>query len=243
MVAPLVAAAGIGALGSVLGGIAGGKGAKKAAKISRQAQQESIAAARENRDYQYGLNEGAIGRGSAADERIAALLRLGTGADANGAADAAFNAWRDSTGYQTVRDEALSATNQRSFAGGVGQSGAAARRLQETAGNLANGTFRTYMGDLGDVSGRGGNARALVAGVGGNATNQIIGATQVGAAGETAAVNAGTQNIQQLIQNLANSGAYAYGSSYGARAGMIPGGYNSGGPITTNTGWWSRNGY
>lgn len=222
MVAPLIAAAGIGAASSLIGSITGGKGAKKQAKIAQQAQRESIAAAERNRDYQYNLNAPTISRGGAADDRIAALLRLGASPQESAHADEAFNAWRDSTGYQTVRNDALSATNQRAFAGGVGQSGAAARRLQETAGNLANGTFRTYMGDLNAVSGAGGNARALVAGVGGNATNQIIGATQVGAAGEAAAAQAGTENVQRLIQNLANTASYAYGSSYSQPSGSAP---------------------
>lgn len=77
MVAPLVAAAGIGAVGSVLGGVFGSSSAKKAARYQLQATREQIAATNQNRDYQYGLNAPTISRGENASNLYAGFLGAG----------------------------------------------------------------------------------------------------------------------------------------------------------------------
>jgi hypothetical protein len=226
MPAPLIAA-GLTAVGSVVGGIAGGKGAKKAAQIQAQSTRDQIAAIERNQAHQYNINAPTIAHGTAADDRIAALLRLGGD---GAAADAAYNAWRDSTGYQTVLNEALRSTNNGSFAGGSGMSGSALQRLQERGATIANGTFNNYMGHLGGVSATGAGARGIVAGVGNNSTNMMVNAQQTGAQGQINAVNAQTANTQNMIQNLVNSGQFAlgqfgYGSSYKpmGQSGYAPG--------------------
>lgn len=213
MVAPLIAAAGISAVGSVLGGISGGKGAKKQAQLALQGQRETIAAADRNRDYQYNLNAPTITNGGAADSRIAALLNLGGD---RAAAEEAFRSWRDSTGYQSVLREGLTAVNNSRFAGGAGQSGATLRKLQDRGSMIADGTFNNYMGHAQILSNAGAGARGLVAGVGGQTVNTTASAIQNGTAGQMGAVQAGTNNTQQMIQNLANIGSYAAGNMYGS---------------------------
>jgi hypothetical protein len=81
MVAPLVAAAGISAAGSLLGGLFGSSGAKKAAKIQQQTSREQIAAAEANRDYQYDLNAPTISQGDRAGELFSGFLGAGGGTD------------------------------------------------------------------------------------------------------------------------------------------------------------------
>lgn len=217
MVAPMVVAAGISAAGSILGGVAGGKGAKKQARIAQQTQQQGIAAAERNRDYQYGLNAPTIAAGGQAEGTIAALLGLGGN---TAAAQQAFDTYRGSTGYQFRLGEGLSAVNNRAFAGGAGQSGATLKALLERGQNIASSEFGNYLGQLGGLQAAGANARGLVAGVGTNSANQMIGSINLGGQMQTNANAAQTANTQQLIQNLINSASSAFGSSYGKVGGF-----------------------
>ena len=88
MVAPLVAAAGISAAGSLLGGLFGSSGAKKAAQAQLKSTREQIAATERNRDYQNKLNAPTIGQGERAGELFAGFLGAGDSTDC-GAYDAA----------------------------------------------------------------------------------------------------------------------------------------------------------
>ena len=214
MVAPAVGAALIGGVGSLLGRLFGGGGAKKAARAQQQVSREQIAESNANRDFQYSLNRPNIDMGGSAEGRIAALLGLGGDA---GAAQQGFDAYRGSTGYAARLAEGLGAVNNRSFAGGVGMSGANLRALQERGHNLMGGEFNNYLGQLGGLSAAGQNARGLVANVGGSAVNQFMGSSQNAANAQGQAAMAGAANTQNMIQNLFNAGSYAYGSSYGGR--------------------------
>lgn len=208
---PVLVAAGVAAAGSIGAAAIGSKAAKKNAQVASDSTASQIAAAERNRDYQYNLNAPSINRGNAADDRIASLLNLG-GNQAQ--ADAAFNSFRDSTGYRARLGEGLSAVNNGAFAGGAGQSGATLRRLQEVGQDYASREFGNYMGYLGGVSATGAGARGLVAGVGNNSTNQLINAFQTGSQQQIGANNQLAANGQNLIGNLVNAGLYAYGSSY-----------------------------
>ncbi len=199
-------------VGSIIGGITGGKGAKKQAKAIEKSTAAQLAYARENRDFQYGLNLPQITYGRAADDRIAGLLNLGGDPAASAAA---FEDYKRSVGYDTRLTEALQATNQRAFAGGMGQSGAALKALQTRGADVAGRYFDTYLGQVGGVSANGSNARSLVAGVGTNTANQMINTQQNGLTAQINAINAGTANTQNTLQNLINAGNFAYGSSYG----------------------------
>lgn len=227
MVAPILAAAGVSAVGSVIGGVAGGKGAKKAQQAAMQGQRDQIAAIDRNRNFQYGLNQPTIGMGNTADARLAALY--GLGGDAEGAT-AAFQGWRDATGYQNIMNEGLGAVNNARFAGGAGQSGSTLRRLQETGSAIADRSFGQYVQGLGGISATGANARGLVAGVGNSSTNAFVSASQNGTNARIGAINQGTQNTQNMWQNLANTGSWylgqqAYRSSYGQPSHVLPPGF------------------
>lgn len=215
MVAPMVAAGIASGIGSVVGGITGGKGAKKAAKIQAQSTAQQLAALRENRDYQYGLNQGSIAHGAAADDRIAALLNLGGNADA---ARAGFDAYRDSTGYQFRLGEGMGAINSNAYARGMGESGATYKALLRYGQNAASDEFGRYLGQVGNVSQAGAQARGLVAGVGTNtvmAGNQAL-QTQADAQGNAAIIAANAR--AQALQGLMQAGARSFGSSWGGPA-------------------------
>ncbi|MFD2502125.1 hypothetical protein ACFSTI_29275 [Rhizorhabdus histidinilytica] len=207
-----MAAGALSAVGSVFGGLMGGKGAKKAAKIQRQAVQDQIAATERNRDYQYNLNAPTIELGTDADNTIAGLLNIGGDPAKSAAALAQF---RDSSGYQDIVNEGLKAVRANAYAGGMGDSGAAYKALQDRGASLANRSLTGYLGQLTDVANRGGQARGLVAGVGTNSTNSINQAIQAGADASGNAAIIGGNALGQGLQGLLNAGAYALGSSYG----------------------------
>lgn len=220
MVAPLVAAAAIGAAGSVIGGITGGKGAKKAAQIQAQSTQAQIAAANANRDYQYQLNAPTIGYGNAADDRIAGLLNIGGDPAASAAA---YGAYKDSTGYTSRLMEGQNSINSNAYAGGLGRSGATLKALTRFGQDYATRDFGNYVNMLGGVSANGASARGLVAGVGQNTVNQFAQSNQAGAdaAGNAAIIQA--NNNASAVQGLFNAGAYALGSSYNRNNSNTPG--------------------
>lgn len=216
MVAPLVAAAGISALGGVVSGITGGKGAKKAAQIQAQSTQAQIANSNANRDYQYQLNAPTIGYGNAADDRIVGLLNIGGDPAASAAA---YGAYKDSTGYTSRLMEGTDALNASAYAKGLGRSGAAYKDLVRFGQDYATRDFGNYMSLLGGVSANGASARGLVANVGQNAVNQFAQSSQAGAdaAGNAAIIQA--NNNASAVQGLFNAGAYALGSSYNRNGG------------------------
>ena len=210
---PVVIAAGVAAAGAIGASAISSGASKKNAKAIVSAQQLQTDAATQNREYQYNLNAPTIAHGTQADDRIAALLNLG--GDTAGAR-AGFDAYRGSTGYDFRVNQGLNAINQRGFAGGSGQSGATLKAGERFGQNIASDEFLKYLQELGGVSATGAGARGLVAGIGNNATNQLINASQTGTNQQLANTNANSANQQQLIQNLVNAGGYALGSSYGS---------------------------
>lgn len=271
MVAPLVAAAGISAAGSLLGGLLGSGGAAKAAKVQLKATREQIAASERNRDYQYDLNAPTIGVGDNASRLFAGFLGAGgtpdygayaaanpdivaefqnkvlpTGAFTNledyakyqyenygraegrqlpntGGGDAgssaALDAFRGSTGYQDLLKTGLSAVNSNAYARGMGDSGATLKALQQKGTAIADQSAQGWLDNLGTLMNLGGQARGLVANVGTNTVNATNAATQNGADAQSNAALVSGQNWSNVLQNIGNSAAYAYGSSYGGSAG------------------------
>lgn len=240
MVAPLVAAAGIGAVGSVLGGITGSKGAKKAAKIQAQSAQQQIGAARENRDYQYNLNQGDIGRGEWAGSTIAALL--GGGGDP-AAAGAAFDGYRNSSGYDFRLGEGTKAVNTNAYARGMGDSGATLKALERYGQDYGSNEFGKYLSYLGGLSSGGANARGLVAGVGNNFVNQFGQATGNAADAKSNASLISAGNWSNAFNNIGNTAAFALGSSYKPSTGIATmggGGLPGGGYIGSQPTFYPR---
>ncbi len=279
MVAPVVAAAGISAAGSLLGGLFGSGGAAKAAKYQLKATREQIAAAEKNRAYQYSLNAPTIDAGSRASDLFAGFLGAGGGTDwgayvrgnpdalanwnairdtsagaqfngdiaafgqyhydkdgarrdlspyTTGSSDAASQAldtFRSSTGYQDLLKEGLGAVNANAYARGMGDSGATLKALQDRGMNIADRSAQGWLGNLGTLMNLGGQARGLVAGVGTNTVGAINQATQSGADASSNAALVNGQNWANVLQNIGNSAAYAYGSSYGGGGGASQPGY------------------
>lgn len=204
-------AAVIGAVGSVAGGVAAGKGAKKAAKIAAQTADKNRALALGMYNDSVGRYQGDIDRGNAAGTAVSALLGLGGDASAQ---QAAFQNWRDSTGYQFNLNEGLGAVNSNAYASGMGNSGATLKALQDRGTQVANGYFNQYLGNLQNVQGVGSNAKAALTGAGNTYSTQVTNANNN--QGTAAANNALAQGqiIGNTIKDLASLGASQFGSSY-----------------------------
>lgn len=215
MVAPLVAAAGISAIGSVLGGVTGGKSAKAAAKTQQQTAQQMIAANEANRNFITGLSQPAIDRGNAAGSIYAGLL----GAGGNGASSqAALDTWRNSAGYQDLLKTGLGAVNAGAYARGMGDSGATLKALQERGMGLANQTQQQYLGNLNTLIQTGNSAIGNVAGVSTATTQSNNAALQNSADASSNAALIGGSSLQNAIKNLTDIGSNL-ASSYGQPAG------------------------
>lgn len=235
MVAPLVAAAGISAVGSLIGGITGGKGAKKAAQIQQQTTQQQIAATNAMRQQITGLEQPTIDRGDWAGSIYSGLLGQGDGA----ASKAAIDTWRGSTGYQDLIDTGLKSVNANAYASGMGDSGATLKRLQAKGMSLADQNQQTYLGNLGTLIGYGRQAVGNISGVAQNATAANNNALQNGADANSNAALISSSNWQQALKNIINAGQGAmtpgagFASSYGG--GVDPGRQGWGG--ATNPPW------
>lgn len=213
MVAPAIAAAGIAAASSLIGGITGGKGAKKAAQIQQQTAQQQIAANNAARAEITGLSQPTIDRGNAAGSTYAGLLGLGNAA----ASKQALDTWRGSTGYQDLLNTGLGAVNANAYARGMGDSGATAKALQAKGMALADQNQQAYLSNLNNLIQTGNSAIGNVAGV----STQLVGANNsalqngADAAGNAALVGSGAW--QQALKNLTNIGMqYAQGGNLGS---------------------------
>lgn len=102
----------------------------------------------------------AQGLGSAAGGQIGALL--GLGGDQAGA-EAAFDQYRGSTGFQFRLDQGIGAIEGSRAASGILQSGAAAKELQSFGQNIASSEFSNYMRQLRQSESTGLNAAFNVA--------------------------------------------------------------------------------
>lgn len=211
MVAPLIAAAGVSALGSVIGGVTGGKGAKAAAKTAQQTAQKQIAAAQQNQQYLTGLSQPTLDRGNQAGALTANFLGMNGG---TAAADA-LSTYRGSTGYQDLLNEGLGAVNANAYARGMGDSGATLKALQTRGMSLADRSSGDWLSRLGGLQQLGQQAVGNIAGVAMNTTNNIAGYNQNAsdAQGNSALIQ--SANWQKALQGVFNAGSYAMGSSFG----------------------------
>lgn len=214
-------AIGLGAalLGSaIIGGGASAIGGNKAAKAQKKA---SDANTQLQRDI-YGRNEATLSpyiqRGNAAGNILQGLIMGGEGAQA------AFRQFQAGTGYQTTLSDALGSVNSNAYARGMGDSGATARRLQQTAGQVAQGSFGQYANLLGNQQAAGLSGASALAGVGQNYANSVSANNNATATAQgNAALNTAGQ-INGLLNNATSLLAFnkGLGSSY---SGMAPSGY------------------
>jgi hypothetical protein len=241
MVAPLIAAAGISAASSLLGGITGGKGAKKAAKIAAQSAAADRAQALQIYNTNMGLAQPGVDRGNAAGAQINALL--GLGGNTAGANDA-LAAYKSSTGYAGRLAEGYGAINTGYAAKGALESGAAQKALLNYGQQQASGEFSNYLGQLSGQQNAGLNALGAATGAGNayadrvSAANSSQGSAQAGAAlyGAQAQQNAlaGASNAfgQYFGQQDLNKRLQGYGIGMGG-AYSTPG-FGGGGGYTTD---------
>lgn len=218
MVAPLIAAAGIGAVGSVLGGLFGSSSANKAAKTQQQTTQMQIAANDRTRAELTGLSQPAINRGNSAGDIFAGLL--GAGGDPAASA-AALGTYRDSTGYQDLLKTGLGGVTANAYAGGLGDSGATMKALQTRGMNIANQNQQQYLGNLNTLIQTGNSAIGNVSGVATQTTAANNAAMQNGADASSNAALAGGAAWQGALKNLTNIGMN-FASSYGGAGSAAP---------------------
>lgn len=215
MVAPLVGAAAISAAGSLIGGITGGKGAKKAAQIQQQTTREQIAALQRNQQYVTGLEQPTMDRGNWAGDITADFLGRGDGT----ASKAALDTFRGSTGYQDLLKEGLGAVSANAYARGMGDSGAALKRLQERGMSIADRSATDWLGRLSPLIGAGQQAIGNIAGVATSTTNNINAANQNASDANANSALISSANWQKALQGIFNAGSYAMGSSFGSGGG------------------------
>lgn len=211
MVAPLIAAAGIGAVGSVIGGLTGGKGARKAADIQQKTAREQIAALERNQQLVTSLEQPTMDRGNWAGGITADFLGKGDGA----ASAAALDTYRGSTGYKDLLKEGLGAVNSNAYARGMGDSGATLKALQNRGMSIADRSASDWLGRLTPLIGAGQQAIGNVAGVATNTTNNINAANQNAANASSNATLVSAANWQKSLQDIFNLGSSALGSSFG----------------------------
>lgn len=119
------------------------------------------------------------------------------------AARAAFDQFRNSTGYQFRLGQGMDAVNSGYAGAGTLKSGAAMKAINEYGQNFASNEFGNYMGMLGNQQSLGANAASAQAGVSQNAGNSLANiAMQRGDNAANAALakgNSGFGNALSLI--------------------------------------------
>jgi len=137
-------------------------------------------------------------------------------------AEAAFQTFRDNTGYKFGLDEAMGAVRGGFSGAGTLQSGAALQALQQRGKNISDSSFYDYLGALGNQQGVGLSAASAQAGVGQNYTNSMsqINANRADAQGNAALVNG--QNWGNALSGLASSATYLAGRNGTAMGTGVP---------------------
>lgn len=244
-VAAIAAIATVG--GSVYSANKNSKAINSAAAQSQQASDASNALQRE----QYAKNEGylspAIQQGQAAGGQINALLASNPYKTSTGAQ------FTEDPGYKYIRDQAMESVSAQNALRGSRLSGGALTRLQDRAGGLASTSFgdwwnrdqanltnynnaqSSYLNALGGTRGAGLSAASALAGVGQNYAGQVGQNMQQAAQVQGNAALAGANNSSNLLNNLLNTGANAFGQWQQSRS-TYGGGYNPPAPIQG----WSR---
>lgn len=128
------------------------------------------------------------------------------------AAGGAFDAFRNSTGYQFRQQEGMNALNNGFAGAGLVRSGAAMKASQEYGQNLASGEFGNYLGYLSNQQGVGLSGASALAGVGQNYTNTVsANNNSAGTAAANAALVKGNNNPFANALSLIGGGLLGYG--------------------------------
>lgn len=159
------------------------------------------------------------------------------------AAMAAYDIFKQSTGYTSRLKEGMGALNAGYFGGGIGQSGAAVKAALRYGQDYASGEFGKYLGYLGNQQGVGFSGASALAGVSQGFADRLSDISQNGANTASQAAIARAGNNGALMTGLAGIAGNAVGalSSYGRMPAGVPtygGGLNT--PIYPSTYGYGR---
>lgn len=132
------------------------------------------------------------------------------------AARAAFDQFRNSTGYQFRLGQGMDAVNSGYAGRGAIKSGAAMKAINDYGQGMASAEFGNYMGLLQNQAGAGLSAANAQAGVATNAANNMGNIAMQNGANQANAALLRAQNTGQLVNSLATIG--------GGLAGQFSGG-------------------
>lgn len=132
------------------------------------------------------------------------------------AAQAAYDIFKQSTGYTSRLKEGMGALSANFFGGNVGQSGAAIKAALRYGQDYASDEFGRYLGYLGNQQGVGFSGASALAGVGQGFADRMSEISQSGANTTSQAAIARAQNNGALFTGLAGIAGNAAGalSSY-----------------------------
>lgn len=162
---------------NLIGGLIGGKkqrkSAKKAAAAIAAAMEQNNALSREFRDRDEANFAPFVTQGGVAGRNAMAALGftpgIGDGVPQGGATpESAFEAFKNSTGYNFRRDEGLRALESSFRAGGMSRSGMADRNVMRYADNLAASEYAPWYDRLADQQRLGLGAASNLAGINAN---------------------------------------------------------------------------
>jgi len=152
-----------------------------------------------------------IQNGTAASNEYSGLLGLGGNSSAS---NAAYDTWKNATGYQSALKQGQDSVTAALGAKGLTDSGAALKSLTQYGQNYASNNLQTYLGNVGTLSGQGESAASALAGTGQNYANSVSSNNNTAASATGNASLSSSNSINSLLGNL--TGAAALGSSYGS---------------------------
>lgn len=205
----------IGGVASIGGAILGSKAQKKAANTAAQAATDNTAANNALALNIYDQNKTTlspfVGTGTQATGQINSLLGFGGAAPQT----AAFDKFRDSTGYNFRVNEGARALDNSFASRGVGQSGAAAKRAIQYGQDMGTGEFGNYYNALLGQQGVGLSAAGAQAGVSTNFVNQTTANNNSGASALANAAIAKSNATGNMWNGIAGGIGNIFGSSFG----------------------------
>ena len=213
-VAAVLGAAAIGGVGTAIASSNSKKATNRATDVAQLTATQNNALQRDIYSQNAARLDPYTVRGNNAATSIDALLSGGAGADA------AFAKFRDGSGYNFIRDEALNATRGQFAGRSVGQSGAAMKALQDRAGNIGSAVgFQPYLNALQTQQQTGLAAASGLAGVGQNYAGAVGNNNNSAASAAGNAALAGAYNTNNAIGQGVGTFSNLLGSSFGGGSG------------------------
>ncbi len=148
----------------------------------------------------YGQNEGRAMPG------VTGTPGAATGQTAQEAANSAFDIFKQSSGYQNRFNSAMDGVTSAYSGIGAFQSGAAARALQDRAGQVAGEEFGNYMNALGNQQAVGAGSASALAGVGQNFAGTVIGANNFNAQNQMSAQLSRQNPLANMLGTIGGAG-------------------------------------